>query len=415
MSKIAVIERIWVELPLKEVPGRNLIRENPHWTIFEIIKLTLDSGEVGVGETMQFYTFQTVSDEAEQKCIGRDPAEIMWDDSFGAGLQMACFDVVGKRLGAPIWALLGKKVRDRAHIGWWAIDMPAEDWIAECEQALAAGYTTFKTKARPWFDLEDQVARLCASVPDWFKIDLDFNDFGLDTAICTRVCKSLERFPQIAIWESPILQEDVAGNQHLRRHLAVPIAHHVDRPQFRTQLLQDICDGFVVTGGVRNAIRHGEICAEFNKPFWLQWVGTGITTVMSLHVQAVQSHARWPAINCNHMYTSQLIAEPLRIHNGMAEVPGGPGLGVEIDWAAVEKYRIEPIEKPYPFPGLLMRLDFPSGAKVYFSHGRQLWDEFGAGRLPSFLPGVHLTTMKDDGSEAWKSLYQKARLSPVYG
>src|SRR5687767_5608945 len=117
MSKISSLERIWVELPLKEVPGRNLIRENPHWTIFELCKLTLDSGEIGVGETMQFYTFQTVSEEAEKKCIGRDPAEIMWDDSFGAGLQMACFDVVGKRLGAPVWALLGKKVRDRAHIG----------------------------------------------------------------------------------------------------------------------------------------------------------------------------------------------------------------------------------------------------------------------------------------------------------
>ena len=103
----------------------------------------------------------------------------MWDDSFGAGLQMACFDVVGKRLGAPVWALLGKKVRDRAHIGWWAIDMPAEDWIAECEEALAAGYISFKTKARPWFDLEDQVARLCESVPDWFRIDLDFNDMLL--------------------------------------------------------------------------------------------------------------------------------------------------------------------------------------------------------------------------------------------
>ncbi len=414
MAKITDIERIWVDVPFKETPARNMIREIPHWTLFELCKVTLDTGEVGLGETTQYYTFGTVSEEAERRALGADPAEIMWDDSLGAGLQMACFDAVGKRLGAPIWALLGKKVRDRAHIGWWAIDMPVEDWISECVEAHAAGYTTFKTKARPWWDLEDQVARLCAAIPKHFKVDLDFNDFGLDPAVAKPLCKSLERFPQVAIWESPILQEDVLGNIDLRRHLTVPIAQHVGRPQFTTQLTQDICDGFVVQGGVDNAIRHGAICAEFNKPFWMQWVGSGITATMSLHVQAVQSHARWPAINCNHMYQSQLIAEPIRVANGMAEIPNGPGLGVEIDWDAVDRYRCEPKAKPYPHPGLLMRLDFPTGASVYFSHTLQKWDEFASGRLPAFMPGVNLVRMEDDGSQRWKSLYERARQAPVY-
>ena len=45
-----------------------------------------------------------------------------------------------------------RKHRERPLISWWDIDMPGEDWLAECRQAMKEGYTDFKTKARPWFD-----------------------------------------------------------------------------------------------------------------------------------------------------------------------------------------------------------------------------------------------------------------------
>ena len=51
------IETFWVELPLREVPARHMVREIPHWNLFEIVKVTLDSGVVGFGETMVYYTW----------------------------------------------------------------------------------------------------------------------------------------------------------------------------------------------------------------------------------------------------------------------------------------------------------------------------------------------------------------------
>lgn len=413
MSRITAIERIWVDLPLKAVPARNNVREIPHWSLLELCKVTLDSGQIGVGETMPYYTWGAVSDEAVERANGANPVEIMWDDSLGAGLQMACFDAVGKLLKTPVWALLGHKVRDRAHVGWWAIDMPVEDWISECREAISAGYTTFKTKARPWFDLEDQVARLCEAVPDHFKIDMDFNDFGLDPAVAKPLCKRLERFPQIAIWESPIMQEDVDGNCELRRHLSVPIAQHIGRPPFPTQLIQGTCDGFVMEGGVAGAVRRAGICAEFNKPFWLQWVGTNLAATLGLHLQAVMSHARWPAIHCNHMYPHQYVTEPFIVENGLTVVPNRPGIGVTIDWDVVEKYRIEPKERPYPHPGLLLRVDWPSGSKSYFTHAGQMWDDFKRGDLPAFVPRVNLVRVEDDGTEEWRDLYERAQQARV--
>ena len=302
---------------------------------------------------MPYYTWGEVTDEAVHRATGQHAATVMWDDSLGAGLQMALFDAVAKSLEAPVWSLLGEKVRTHAHVGWWAIDMPAEDWITECEEAAASGYTTFKTKARPWFDLEDQVKRLSEAVPDHFLLDLDFNDFGLDPAVIRPLCKRLEKYSKVAIWESPIQQEDVEGNRMLRQHLSIPIAQHIGRPAFETQIRRDICDGFVMEGGVTHAIGRGRTCAEFNKPFWLQWVGSNLGATFCLHVQAALSHARWPAIHCNHMYPEQFVTEPWTVSNGMAKIPDTPGIGVTVDWDIVEQYRIDPQGSPLPVPRTL--------------------------------------------------------------
>src|SRR5262245_60252 len=98
--------------------------------------MTLESGALGVGDTTQYYTFATVSDAAIARVTGKNAAEVMWDDGLGAGLQMALFDAVGRATETPIWALLGKKQRDRPLISWWDIDMPGEDWVLECRQAI---------------------------------------------------------------------------------------------------------------------------------------------------------------------------------------------------------------------------------------------------------------------------------------
>ena len=50
--RIEDVERIWVDVPYREVPRRNMIRELPHWTIFELCKVTLGNGVVGVDEIL---------------------------------------------------------------------------------------------------------------------------------------------------------------------------------------------------------------------------------------------------------------------------------------------------------------------------------------------------------------------------
>jgi L-alanine-DL-glutamate epimerase-like enolase superfamily enzyme len=382
------IERTWLDVPFREIPAKNMVRELPHWTLFELCRVDLECGVGGYGETMCYYTWGTVSDDDVARATGRNASEIMWDDSLGAGLQMALFDAVGKATDTPCWALLGQRVRDRVPVSFWDIDMSGEDWLSECKTAVEAGYTNFKSKARPWFDLNDQLDVLTRGTPDWLELDMDFNGLLVDTARATRVIRSIEKYNQVAILETPIPQGDVAGMKRIRAATHLPIAMHYGNPSLQTAVSHDLCDGFVVGGGADAVTRHGAAIAEAEKIFWLQLVGTGLTAAWSVQLAAVLTHARWPAVNCHQLYVDQIARPVMKVQDGYAAVPETPGLGVEPDHESVEKYRTEPKEKPYPAPGLVVAVRWPSGGSSYYGHTMAYWKDFQDGKLPLFVPGV---------------------------
>ncbi|MBW3538904.1 MAG: hypothetical protein KY476_01410, partial [Planctomycetes bacterium] len=417
---VSSIETVWVDLPLREIPARHMIREIPHWTLFEICKVTLASGVVGIGETMVYYTWGApgVSDAARNRVLGRHPAECMWDDSLGAGLQIALFDAAAKLLDAPLHQLLGRPVREKCHISWWDIDMSPEDWIAECRLAIENGYTSFKTKGRPWWDLIEQTRTLCETLPRHFELDMDFNGFGIDTAHSLRLLKELEQFHHIVMYESPIPHHDVAGYRHLRRHTHVPISMHTQvhpgEPSMETAIREEMVDGFVVTGGASKVMQDARTAHAFNKSCFLQIVGTKIAAAFGLHLGAVLESARWPAVNCHQLFERDCVKTPLYVSNGLCAPPDAPGLGIELDDEALELFRCEPKPKPYPHPGLLIAIRWPSGTSTYYTHCKQFWDDWHAGRLPFFPRGVRLEHIPDDGTTGWSELHARASRGAVH-
>jgi L-alanine-DL-glutamate epimerase-like enolase superfamily enzyme len=293
-------------------------------------------------------------------------------------------------------------------VSWWDIDMPGADWLAECRTAVESGYTSFKTKARPWFDLKRQLDVLTPGVPEWFHLDLDFNGLLVDTARAGRLIESIASYRNVAILETPIPQADVAGMKRLRQVTAFPFAMHYGNPSLQVVVENDLCDGFVLGGGASKLMQAGSAIAEAERIFWLQMVGTGITAVWSLQFAAVLSHARWPAVNCHQLYVDQLIQPAITVEDGTAAIPDSPGLGVELDEDAVERYRIDPKEKPYPHPNLLLAIRWPSGGTSYYAHTMQYWRDFEKGRLPLFEPGVFVERVEDDGSAEWRKLAEQA-------
>jgi L-alanine-DL-glutamate epimerase-like enolase superfamily enzyme len=427
MSKLTIthVERTWVSVPLKPRHARHLTRENWDWTVFEILQLYTNSEWVGVGETMCYYTWSKVTQEQVDRVIGRSPFELLWDDSLGAGLQMAVYDLAGKALGVPAHRLLGTPVRDACPVSWWANDMSTEDWLDEMDEALSLGYLSAKLKARPWRDYMAQVEALSHMVPSDFRFDADFNGFLRDVGTAVPYAQALERYAAVNILESPLPQGDVEGNALLRQRISRPIAMHYGTPPIDVALRERVCDGFVIGGGA-NALRNqGTLAAQFNKPFFLQLVGTGLTTAWMLHWGAVLTHATWPAVTCHEIYEDDLLCERLPVNHGYMSAPTGPGLGVALDEEVVARYRVEPGYAPPP-PSNLYRVSWPSGASMTYPPGKRdvawnrvgtcgLWDDFAAGNQPLFHHGVRLDILPDDGSGAWAELFARAKRAPVRG
>jgi L-alanine-DL-glutamate epimerase-like enolase superfamily enzyme len=327
---------------------------------------------------------------------------------------MALYDLVGKALGVPAYRLFNlPRVREWCPISWWTIDMPPDALAEEAKAALAAGYTSYKTKARPWFDVFAQVEAMSSVSPPHFRLDLDWNDMLLNAGNAAPVLAELDKEPRVAIYESPIRQHDVEGQRLLRKRTTRPIALHFGNPPFPTAVRAEVCDGFVVAGGVASILRQGTLAGAFEKPFWLQMVGTGLTTALSLHLGAVLPFAQWPAVNCLNNYADDLLADALTIQGGYARVPDAPGLGIEIDEAALSRYRMEP---PYEFPKprLLQSVVWPGGRVVHYANMRpQIWDDCFAGNVPVQERGVSMEVRPDDGSQEWADLYARASLAPV--
>ena len=399
------IERIVLNVPFHPRCAHVKEVRVPGWSVVELCKVTTASGAVGIGETIPNYTWGQSGDAQFNRVLDRNLFEHLSDDSLGAGLQMALFDAAGKLLDVPCHRLMGAQYRERCPVSWWAQDMKPEEWAAEAKAAEAHGFTNIKVKARPWFDIDQQLGVVCEAVSPHFKLDADFNGLLVGVDLAAPLISRLEqKYSNLAIVESPIPQDDVAGNALLRQKIRTPIAMHMGSPPVMTAIREGVCDGFVIGGGVSRTLKDGILAERAQMPFWLQMVGTGLTTIFSVHLGAVLENARWPAIPCINIYSHTLLKE-FKVEGGHIKVPQAPGLGVELDWDAIEQYRVEP-DFTKPVARQIHTILWPDGRQTHYPDGSYR-EVFLAGKLPPFLPGVSLERRLDDGSEEFDREYRE--------
>ena len=107
------------------------------------------------------------------------------------------------------------------------------------------GYTTMKLKPRPWYDIVEQVTAISEVVPPSFKLDLDANATWQNFASAVTVIEKLKQCPgwkNIAVFESPIPQDDIIGNKQLRQAIDRPIAMHFGSPPHTVNVRENVCD-----------------------------------------------------------------------------------------------------------------------------------------------------------------------------
>ena len=380
---------------------RAMHRAQTHGEQVIVYRIETDKGIVGWGDQHG----QSV-DVSGLK--GKNPWSLINDDDLGSlGLQMALLDACGKDAGVPVHQLIGQKVRNRCPISWWDIDMSPADWAAEARESLKRGHTSFKMKARPWRDIIQQVETVGKVVPPDYRFDIDFNGFLLNAARAENILCQLDDHCNVGMYESPFsLARDLEGARILRAQVRKPVVDHFNEPC----LLNHAVDGFVVGGMLNQTRRQAVLAAEFNRPFWLQLVGAGLTTAFAAHLGAVLSHAQLPYITCCELWKHDLLTQRLPVKDGYIQVPEGPGLGVEVDEKAVARYTVEDGEpspkERYRAKKRILRVTWPAGGRQKrvweFTDEGEYQKEFYNGSIPGFERGVSLEVEEGDKSAAFR-------------
>lgn len=352
-----------VNTPAAQDPMHMLVLDGkPAWQVqFDqiwkyIYRVHTDEGIEGLGESYRGVNPQVV-DGIISGLIGADPMKmnlrdlpIAWSREYD-GFEAAIFDLVGKKLGVPAYRLLGGAYRETVEVDYWTGRRTTADAIRKAQEGCKAGFHGIKFKC----NLQDDVVAWAEGVREAcgpaFRIVLDPNTRFERPAEVLRFARGLEAVGNIQCLEDPVPRWNLQWYRLLREKTLLPIALHVALPYLELgQMLQDTVkaiqleavDYFNFNCGIANFVRMADIADAAGIPCWHgSEVDLGILEAAYLHACAAARNCTLRSdIFSELVREDDLIVEPILIQNGRAPVPQRPGLGVQLDVQAMEKYRI---------------------------------------------------------------------------
>jgi D-galactarolactone cycloisomerase len=276
-----------------------------------------------------------------------------------AAINVALFDAIARGFGVRVCDLIGGCGTTRfpayASTGFFSDD-PDRQLHHMLAEAAARPYAGAKIKIGRGIksDVERVREARKALGPDKLLL-VDINGaYTVDVALeCARAIA-----PFNIHWiEEPLPPGDLRGYAELRMRSPIPIAageaHHTIR-DFRA-LIDGRCLDIVQpsipgVGGITEAKRIATLAQAANlrvaPHVWGGAVGlaTACHFIAALPASPHTQHPPWPAMleydMSDNQLRTQLLKTPLRLEAGHVLLPEGPGLGIELDRAAVERYRI---------------------------------------------------------------------------
>jgi muconate cycloisomerase len=196
------------------------------------------------------------------------------------------------------------------------------------------------------------VAAIRAACGTRIKVLLDPNQRWHDAATTRRRMAGVDPACMYGL-EDPIARADYAGFRELRQSLGILVFIHIAIPYLSqgqraadvlTALREECVDGFNFNGPMAEFVRLADLAALAGKPCWHgSEVDLGLLEVSALHAAAASPACTIPSDLFGELVRENDLIEPgIRFTDGYALVPTGPGLGVELDRAALARYRSGP-------------------------------------------------------------------------
>ena len=345
---------------------------NP-WKNWVFVKVFTDEGITGIGEAtggLSAKPGEAQVHELERFVIGEDPLqpERVWQRMYKGlflgvnvgmnAIEIACWDILGKALNAPVWKLLGGKQRPRLRVyanGWYQGPRDPAFFGDEAAKLKARGYTALKFdpfgSAYRFLDAGDEtlsidiVRAVRRAVGDDVDLCIEGHDrFSVATAI--RIGKRLEEFRPM--WfETPVMSTDIAATVEVARAIGVPVATG-ERFSRLAQVLDLVSTRAVSIiqpetlsiGGISGARRACAIAEAGEAFIALHQAQSPLNTAVNAHI-----HASIPNFLIQECFDDFLAPWSRDIMRGVPQVQDGhlepsdaPGIGVELDEAEMARH-----------------------------------------------------------------------------
>ncbi len=376
-----------------------------------LVKLTTDDGIVGWGECYAASVGPdamraVITDVFTRHMVGESPENVEWmfRKAFSAGftqrpdltmmgafsgLEIACWDILGKARDRPVWALLGGMVNDRIRAYSYLYPLPGhplpEFWVSPdmaAESALdlvSRGYTAVKfDPAGPYTvrgghqpaltDIETSVA-FCKAIRDAVgtRADLLFGTHGqFNTAGAVRMAKAIE--PYDPLWfEEPIPPDNPLEFAEVARATSIPVAtgeRLTTRAEFATLLRTGgaaiLQPALGRAGGIWETRKLAAMAEGFNVQIAPHLYAGPVEWAANLHLAASIPNLLL-AETIETPFHDDLIGGAIRVDDGYVPAPQGPGLGIEVN---------ETLARAHPYTGTALHLQMQE-APCDYRHGNR--------------------------------------------
>lgn len=370
-------------------------------------KVMTDEGLHGVGEATLEYREQTVAQaikELERTLIGLDPhnIEAIWHKTYRdvywrggpvlmsalSAVEMALWDIKGKALGVPVYQLLGGKVRSAVPCyanGWFAPAKTPEEFAAKAKEAVAAGFRGLKWDpfGAAYMELgktEFREAMRCieavvAAVGPEVDILIEGHGrFNVTTAV--RIGRALEQY-DIHWFEEPVPPDNLEALAEVKSRVRVPVAageriySRWDYQRFFALRCADFAQPDVSHVGGIMEVKKIAAQAEANHIAICPHNPSGpVANAANLQLAAcIPNFTVLETMSADVAHRGVISTEKVVFQDGQMHIPDLPGLGIDLDEAAIAEHPFQPRELRH-YTGNLTDIR-PPDAGSYFQSSKQ--------------------------------------------
>jgi muconate cycloisomerase len=275
-------------------------------------------------------------------------------------VELAAYDLAGRRAGLPVHALLGGHARTRIPVTHSIGLIGFEEAEAETAKVAAEGIKTVKIKVGidPKRDVE-MVRRIRNSVGPSVELCVDANEGYKTPGEAIRCIRQMEQYglkyaeqPVMGIArmaevaraiDTPVMADESAWNAHdvieiIERGAAQIVSIYTTKPGglYRAMEVAAVCRAAGIICNVNGSVETG-VGNLANVQLAAAAQPVTLSCVVPVSTPAQEQHGQVGGI----YYKDDLITHGLKLVEGMIELPAGPGMGIDVDASKLAKYEVK--------------------------------------------------------------------------